>query len=171
MLKLQYRTPELEEKSKGENKIYLVANIGKAHQLFQGQSLSVLTGVAIKSDQHVFASPLPDLNKLGLVMGSGMEKLDTEGKEVEIVIWNRNQQGQQRMIEITPGMQIAELVVMPKYCEGLTEKSPVEKVDTGQEKPTLASLRKNCDEQGIKYKVKDTIKDLNELLAPNTARG
>ena len=66
-----------------------------------------------------------ELNQLGLVMGSGVELLDTEdGNEVEILLWNRNQQGQQRMIEVIPKMPIAQLTVMPKYCADSSEKKP-----------------------------------------------
>lgn len=140
MFELQYRTPEIKDASKDATSLVLVADLTKPHQLFQGQSVKVKTGVAIKSDQHVFAVPLPELNRIGLVMGSGVELLDTEaGGEIEVLLWNRNQQGQQRMIEILPKMPIAQLTVMPRYCDTSDEtnvKAPEEKIPTAASKAT-----------------------------------
>lgn len=140
MLELQYKSPEIETASRDGASLLLIADVTKPHQLFQGQSLKVKTGVAIKSDQHVFAVPLQENNRVGLIMGSGVELLETEGDEIEVTIWNRNHQGQQRMIEIMPDMPLAQLVIMPKYCHdsahiGDAEKKPPAASKTGTGKP------------------------------------
>lgn len=127
MFEIQYKSPEIEAAGKDSTSLILVADLAKPHQLFQGQILKVKTGVAIKSDQLVFACPLPELNQLGLVMGSGVELLQTEGDEIEVLLWNRNQQGQQRMIEILPKMPIAQLTVMPRYNVQGEGKAPAKK--------------------------------------------
>lgn len=131
MLDIKYISPEIEEASTPDNRLYLTANIAKPVTLFQAQSMKVSTGVAIKSDQLVFAVPTIENNHMGLIPGSGVELLDTsEGGEIELFLWNRNVPGQQRSIEIVPGMRIAELVVMPRYNLEKKPEAPA-KTDKG----------------------------------------
>lgn len=136
MFEIDYRTPEIKQRALDGMDLVLTADIPAPIKLFQGQSKAIATGVAIKSDQHVFAVPLRELNEIGLVMGSGIELLDTaEGDKIELTVWNRNQQGTPRMIEILPGMAIAQLSVMPKYCHDAetvqAEKKPAAASKTG----------------------------------------
>lgn len=138
MLDIQFKTESIKEASNKGGRILLTANIDKPVNLFQAQSLSIKTGLAVKSDQLVFAAAIPENNKLGLIPGGGVELLDcTEGEEVELLVWNRNVPGQQRMIEITPGMPLAELVVMPRYQSGEKPEAPA-KTDKGAGKTGAA---------------------------------
>lgn len=124
MFKKDYKSPQIEAASHDGALQLLVADVPADYQLYQGQQLLVKTGVAIRSDQYVFAVPLTELNHMGLVLGTGIELLETgqDSGEIEVLLYNRNNPGQQRMIPITPLMPIAQLVVMPAY--DFTGKNP-----------------------------------------------
>ena len=113
MFEVEYKSPEIEARSVKNGKIFVTAELPKPHTLFQAQSILVKTGIAIKSDQSVIAVPTPENNKLGLVFGYGIEVIECDGSEIELTVWNRNVPGQQRQVEIVPGMELGYLMVMP----------------------------------------------------------
>ena len=113
MLKIDFKSPAIQEKSISVDGLVLVADVPKPIKLFQGQRLKVKTGVALKTDNHAMAVPLPCNNEMGLIMASGFELVSDKDGEIELFLLNRNNPGSPRMIEITPMMPLARLVFMP----------------------------------------------------------